>query len=93
MASFVLSIDDAGLGENVVSLTRSCRFLESRGLRATWFVVPRPEGNLLSDPWREGLLEAREAGHDLVIAMNGPQVRLFQPISRLPAGPFRTLFG
>jgi peptidoglycan/xylan/chitin deacetylase (PgdA/CDA1 family) len=65
MASFVLSIDDAGLGGNVESLTRTCRFLESRGIRATWFVVPRPAGEPLSKAWLHALLDARDAGHDL----------------------------
>src|SRR5215212_8562611 len=65
MTTFALSIDDAGLGGNVESLTRTCRFLESRGLRATWFVVPKPEGHPLSSEWVAGLLDARDAGHAL----------------------------
>jgi peptidoglycan/xylan/chitin deacetylase (PgdA/CDA1 family) len=65
MTSVVWSVDDAGSGANDMSLRRPCRFMESRGLRATWFAIPRPGGNPLSDAWREALLEARDAGHDL----------------------------
>lgn len=65
MATFVWSIDDAGSGGNPMSLTRTCRFLESRGLRGTWFTIPRPGGNPLSDEWRAALLDARDAGHDI----------------------------
>jgi peptidoglycan/xylan/chitin deacetylase (PgdA/CDA1 family) len=65
MTTFVWSIDDAGAGGNHMSLRRTCRFLESRGLRATWFAIPKPGGNPLTTEWREALLEARDAGHDL----------------------------
>jgi len=65
MTQFVFSIDDAGSGPNVDSLRQPCRFFESRGLRATWFVVPKPGGKPLSAEWRAALIEARDAGHDL----------------------------
>lgn len=65
MTTFVWSVDDAGSGDNPISLSRPCRFLESRGLRATWFTIPKPGGKPLSDAWREALLAARDAGHDI----------------------------
>jgi peptidoglycan/xylan/chitin deacetylase (PgdA/CDA1 family) len=65
MTTFVWSIDDAGAGGNDMSLRRPCRFLESRGLRATWFAIPKPNGSSLTPAWREALVEARDAGHDL----------------------------
>jgi peptidoglycan/xylan/chitin deacetylase (PgdA/CDA1 family) len=67
VVDFVWSIDDAGLGgsEMVESLQKTCRFLESRGLRATWMVVPKPNGHSLSPQWLEALEKARDAGHDL----------------------------
>jgi len=65
MTTFVWSVDDAGSGGNPMSLTRPCRFPESRGLRATWFTIPKPGGNPLSDAWRDALLDARDAGHDI----------------------------
>jgi peptidoglycan/xylan/chitin deacetylase (PgdA/CDA1 family) len=65
MTTFVWSVDDAGAGGNDMSLRRTCRFLESRGLRATWFAIPRPSGEPLSAAWRDALAEARDAGHDL----------------------------
>ena len=65
MSEFVFSIDDAGSGPNVDSLRRPCRFFESRGLRAPWFVIPKPVGKPWSTEWRAALIEARDAGHAL----------------------------
>jgi peptidoglycan/xylan/chitin deacetylase (PgdA/CDA1 family) len=67
MTAYVWSVDDAGSGGSamVESLRRTCRFLESRGLRASWFVVPEPRGEPLTGEWKQALLEARDAGHDL----------------------------
>lgn len=65
MTTFVWSIDDAGLGDSVDVMPRMDRFLESRGLRATWFVVPKPHGKALSPAWLDACREARTAGHDL----------------------------
>jgi len=39
--------------------------MESRGVRGTWFVIPKPRGKPLSDEWVAALIEARDAGHDL----------------------------
>lgn len=64
MTTFVWSIDDAGSGDPE-SLTRTCRFFESRGLRGTWFTIPKPRENPWSPEWREALLDARDAGHDI----------------------------
>ena len=65
--TYTLTIDDAGSGgpEMVESFRKTCRFLKSRGLRATWFVVPKPGGQPWSEEWRRALLEGRDAGHDL----------------------------
>ena len=67
MTDFVWSIDDAGMGgEPLVEATRRfARFLESRSLRATWLVVPKPGGQPLSVEWLAVLREARDRGHDL----------------------------
>lgn len=65
--TFAWTIDDAGMGGErmIESVGRTASVLESRGLRATWFVVPRPGGEPLPEPWRAALLDARERGHDL----------------------------
>ena len=67
MTTFVWSIDDAGVGDsyNVASLRRTCEFFDTRGLKSTWFVVPKPMGKPLSAEWKTVLLEARDNGHDL----------------------------
>ncbi len=67
MTDFVWSIDDAGSGGEVpIQATRRfARFLESRDLRATWLVVPKPNGQPLSAEWLAVLREARDNGHDL----------------------------
>lgn len=64
---YALSIDDAGGGGEamVESCRRTCAFLEERGLRATWFVIPQPGERPLSEAWKKALQEARDAGHDL----------------------------
>jgi peptidoglycan/xylan/chitin deacetylase (PgdA/CDA1 family) len=64
---FCWTNDDAGSGDewNIESVRRSCAYLESRGKRGTWFVVPKPGGNRLSDAWKSTLRAARDAGHDL----------------------------
>ena len=67
MGSYVWSIDDAGSGggEMVESLNRSCEFFESRGVRATWFVVPKSKEEPMTGDWKEALLKSRDGGHDL----------------------------
>jgi len=67
MTTFIWSIDDAGVGDsyNVASLRRTCEFFDTRGLKSTWFVVPKPMGKPLSAEWKTALLEARDNGHDL----------------------------
>ena len=67
MTDFVWSIDDAGMGGEVLveATRRMAQFLESRSLRATWLVVPKPNGQPLSPEWLAVLREARERGHDL----------------------------
>lgn len=67
MTTFVWSVDDAGSGSNAMieATHRFAAFLESRGQRATWFVVPKANGQPLSEPWKTALVSARDAGHDL----------------------------
>ena len=67
MTDFVWSIDDAGMGGEVLveATRRFARFLGGRSLAATWLVVPKPGGQPLSAEWLEVLREARDAGHDL----------------------------
>ncbi len=67
MTTFVWSIDDAGLGDsyNVASLSRTCQFFDTRGIKSTWFVVPKPNNQPLAAEWKTALLEARDNGHDL----------------------------
>ena len=64
---FAFTNDDAGTGgaELVESFRRTCAYLESRGLRGTWFVVPKPRGDALSEEWKNALRAGRDAGHDL----------------------------
>ncbi len=67
MTTYVWSIDDPGLGgsDQAESMRRTSRFFDSRGLRATWFAVPKPGGKPLTDDWKRALCEARDAGHDV----------------------------
>ena len=67
MTDFVWSIDDAGSGGEASAEVsrRFARWLESRSLRATWLVVPKPGGQPLSPEWLDVLREMRDAGHDL----------------------------
>lgn len=61
------TIDDAGSGgaDMVDSMRRTCQFMESRGIRATWFVVPKSGGKPMSEEWKAAVIEARDAGHDI----------------------------
>lgn len=67
MTTYVWSIDDAGSGGGrmVESLRRTSQFFSSRGLGSTWFTVPKAGGKPLSSAWKEALVAARDAGHDL----------------------------
>lgn len=60
-------MDDAGWGDSVLveSLKRTTEFFGSRGLASTCFAVPKPWGNSMSAEWKEALIAARRAGHDL----------------------------
>lgn len=64
---FVWSMDDAGSGDNqmIEAMRQTCAFLESRGIRLTVFVVPKPGGQPMSEAWVNALCEVRDAGHDL----------------------------
>ncbi len=67
MTDFVWSIDDAGTGGSrmVEALRRTTEFFGARGIKSTWFTVPKPGGNPMSAAWQEALLAAQAAGHDL----------------------------
>ncbi|MDW8105726.1 MAG: DUF2334 domain-containing protein [Armatimonadota bacterium] len=64
---YVWTMDDAGAGgsEMLEAMRRTCAFLESRGARLTLFVVPKPNGQSMSNEWLHALREVCEAGHDL----------------------------
>jgi peptidoglycan/xylan/chitin deacetylase (PgdA/CDA1 family) len=64
--TYIWSIDDAGVGERLTeSMRRSVNFFDSRGVKATWFVVPKPHGKSLSPAWLQVFHEAVEAEHDI----------------------------
>jgi len=67
MTAYVWTIDDAGWGDSVLveSLTRTTEFFSSRGLASTCYAVPKPWGDSMSSEWKEALIAARSAGHDL----------------------------
>ena len=67
MTAFSWTIDDAGWGDSVLveSLRRTTAFFDSRGLSSTVFAVPKPWGETMSAAWKEVLIAARDAGHDL----------------------------
>lgn len=64
---YVWTMDDTGAGgsDMIDAMRRVCAFLESRGVRMTLFVVPKPGGQPMSAEWVNALCEARDAGHDL----------------------------
>ena len=64
MATLVWSIDDAG-GGDTVSVPRTCEFMASRDIVATWFVVPKSGGQHMSEEWKSALRAACDGGHDL----------------------------
>ncbi len=67
LTAYSWTIDDAGWGDSVLveSLRKTTEFFESRGLRSTVFAVPKPWGATMSAEWKEALIAARDAGHDL----------------------------
>ncbi|MBX3012643.1 MAG: DUF2334 domain-containing protein [Caldilineaceae bacterium] len=66
MTTYIWSIDDAGSGEKLIdSMSRTCAFFDSRGVKSTWFTIPKPNGNPLSPAWRDEIVKARAAGHDI----------------------------
>ena len=66
MTTYIWSIDDAGSGEKLVeSMDRTCSFFDSRGVKSTWFVIPKPNNSPLSPAWREELAKEIHAGHDI----------------------------
>ncbi|MEM7533495.1 MAG: DUF2334 domain-containing protein [Chloroflexota bacterium] len=67
MTTYVWSIDDSGLGGTMMieSMVRTCDFFNTRGLRSTWFTVPKPNGKPLTDAWKEALRAVRDDGHDI----------------------------
>ena len=67
MTTYTWSIDDAGSGGGAMvdSLRRATDFFSSRGLGSTWFTVPKAGGKPMTTEWKEALIAARDAGHDL----------------------------
>ncbi|MDE0143800.1 MAG: polysaccharide deacetylase family protein [Caldilineaceae bacterium] len=67
MTAFSWTIDDAGWGDSVLveSLSKTTDYLRSRGLGSTIFAVPKPWDEPMSAEWKEALIAARRAGHDL----------------------------
>ncbi|MDE0312193.1 MAG: hypothetical protein OXI52_08000 [Caldilineaceae bacterium] len=67
MTSFSWTIDDAGWGDSVLveSLRKTTEFFDSRGLNSSVFAVPKPWGETMTSEWKEALIAARDAGHDL----------------------------
>jgi hypothetical protein len=66
MTTYIWSIDDAGAGENLIeSMSRTCEFFDARGVKSTWFVIPKPHDAPLSSGWRAELAREIEAGHDM----------------------------
>ena len=67
MTAYSLTIDDAGWGDSVLveSLKRTTDFFDSRGLSSTVFAVPKPWGETMSAEWKEALIAARDARHDI----------------------------
>ena len=67
MTVYSWTIDDAGWGDSVLveALKRTTEFFSSRGLASTCFAVPKPWGDSMSAEWKEALIAARRAGHDL----------------------------
>jgi peptidoglycan/xylan/chitin deacetylase (PgdA/CDA1 family) len=66
MTTYIWSIDDAGSGEHLIeSMDRTCAFFDSRGVKSTWFVIPKPNDAPLSSGWRTELAKEIQAGHDI----------------------------
>ncbi|MEZ4730446.1 MAG: DUF2334 domain-containing protein [Caldilineaceae bacterium] len=66
MTTYIWSIDDAGSGDKLIdSMSRTCAFFDARGVKATWFVIPQPNGAPLSAGWRAELDKELAAGHDI----------------------------
>ncbi len=66
MTTYIWSIDDAGSGEKLVeSMSRTCQFFDSRGVKSTWFTVPKPNDAPLSPAWRDEITKEIHAGHDI----------------------------
>ena len=67
MTKYIWSIDDSGAGgaEMVASLTRTVEFFDSRGLGSTWFTIPKAGGKPMTGEWKDALIAARDAGHDI----------------------------
>ena len=44
---------------------RTIEFFNSRGLGSTWFAAPKAGGKTMTAAWKETLIAAHDAGHDL----------------------------
>ena len=67
LTAYSWTIDDAGWGDSVLveSLKRTTAFFDSRGLSSTVFAVPKPWGEPMSAEWKDALIAARDARHDI----------------------------
>src|SRR5688500_204167 len=65
MTTYIWSIDDAGSGKFVESMSRTCEFFDSRGVKSTWFTIPKASDAPMSPAWREEVTKEIRAGHDI----------------------------
>ncbi len=67
MTEYVWSIDDAGQGGSkmIESLQKTTEFFDSRGIKSTWFTVPKAGDKPLSAAWKAALVAAKDSGHDI----------------------------
>jgi peptidoglycan/xylan/chitin deacetylase (PgdA/CDA1 family) len=65
MTTYIWSIDDAGSGKLVESMSRTCEFFDSRGVKSTWFTIPKANDAPMSPEWRAVVTKEIRAGHDI----------------------------
>jgi peptidoglycan/xylan/chitin deacetylase (PgdA/CDA1 family) len=65
MTTYIWSIDDAGSRDFVESMKRTCEFFDSRGVKSTWFVIPKANDAPMSPAWQEEITREIRGGHDI----------------------------
>lgn len=65
MTTYIWSIDDAGSGNFVEAMSRTCDFFSSRGVTSTWFTIPKANDAPMSAAWQEEVTKEIRAGHDI----------------------------